>query len=59
MVRIGLQGATDAGQGGAAILASEVDQGQIVMDHRRVGTCMTRFDLKKDGWAFLRSFRPA
>ncbi len=28
-------------------------------DHRRVGTCLTRFDLKKDGWAFLRSFRPA
>jgi hypothetical protein len=28
-------------------------------DHRRIGTCLTRFDLKRDGWAFLRSFRPA
>lgn len=28
-------------------------------DHRRVGVCTTRFDLRRDGWAFLRSFRPA
>lgn len=28
-------------------------------DHRRVGICTTRFDLRRDGWAFLRSFRPA
>jgi hypothetical protein len=28
-------------------------------DHRRIGTCLTHFDLKRDGWAFLRSFRPA
>lgn len=27
--------------------------------HRRVGTCVTRFDLKGDWWSFLRSFRPA
>ena len=27
--------------------------------HRRVGTCLTRFDLRRDGWSFLRSFRPA
>jgi hypothetical protein len=26
--------------------------------HRRVGTCRTSFDLKRDGWSFLRSFRP-
>src|SRR5204863_7198804 len=25
--------------------------------HRRVGTCQTRFDLRRDGWSFLRSFR--
>jgi hypothetical protein len=28
-------------------------------DHRRIGTCLTRFDLRHDGWAFLRSFKPA
>jgi hypothetical protein len=28
-------------------------------DHRRIGTCLTRFDLRRDGLAFLRSFRPA
>jgi len=28
-------------------------------DHRRVATCMTRFDYQKDWWSFLRSFRPA
>jgi len=28
-------------------------------DHRRVGTCLTRFDLRHDWWSFLRSFRPA
>jgi hypothetical protein len=28
-------------------------------DHRRVGTCMTTFDLRRDWWSFLRSFRPA
>jgi hypothetical protein len=27
--------------------------------HRRVGTCVTRFDLRRDAWSFLRSFRPA
>jgi len=27
-------------------------------DHRRVGTCQTSFDLRHDGWSFLRSFRP-
>jgi hypothetical protein len=26
-------------------------------DHRRVGTCVTHFDLQRDGWSFLRSFR--
>jgi hypothetical protein len=26
---------------------------------RRVGTCETRFDLRGDGWTFLRSFRAA
>lgn len=26
-------------------------------EHRRVGTCRTRFDLKRDWWSFLRSFR--
>jgi hypothetical protein len=26
--------------------------------HRRIGTCRTTFDLKRDGWSFLRSFRP-
>jgi hypothetical protein len=25
--------------------------------HRRVGTCETRFDVARDGWSFLRSFR--
>ena len=25
--------------------------------HRRIGICQTRFDLKRDGWSFLRSFR--
>jgi hypothetical protein len=28
-------------------------------DHRRVATCLTRFDVGKDLWSFLRSFRPA
>jgi hypothetical protein len=27
-------------------------------DHRRVGTCKATFDLKRDWWSFLRSFRP-
>jgi hypothetical protein len=27
-------------------------------EHRRVATCETTFDLKKDWWTFLRSFRP-
>ena len=27
-------------------------------DHRRVGTCLTTFDLKHDWWRFVRSFRP-
>jgi len=27
-------------------------------DHRRVATCETSFDLRKDGFRFLRSFRP-
>jgi hypothetical protein len=26
---------------------------------RRIATCDTRFDLAHDGWAFVRSFRPA
>ncbi len=26
---------------------------------RRVARCSTRFDLRHDGWGFLRSFRPA
>ena len=26
-------------------------------DHRRVATCQTTFDLRHDGWSFLRSFR--
>jgi hypothetical protein len=31
---------------------------EIVDDaHRRVGTCEARFDHKRDGWSFLRSFR--
>lgn len=25
--------------------------------HRRIGTCETHFDAKRDGWRFLRSFR--
>jgi len=28
-------------------------------DHRRVATCLTRFDYRSDLWSFLRSFRPA
>jgi len=28
-------------------------------DHQRVGTCVTTFDLRRDTWGFLRSFRPA
>src|SRR5678816_1734612 len=28
-------------------------------DHRRVATCVTRFDYRNDLWSFLRSFRPA
>lgn len=27
-------------------------------EHRRVATCRTRFDLRRDWWSFLRSFRP-
>ena len=27
--------------------------------HERVGTAQTRFDLRRDWWKFLRSFRPA
>jgi hypothetical protein len=27
-------------------------------EHRRVATCQVQFDLRRDGWAFLRSFRP-
>jgi len=25
--------------------------------HRRIGTCETQFDVRRDGWRFLRSFR--
>ena len=28
-------------------------------NRRRVGTALTRFDLRRDGWRWLRSFRPA
>ena len=28
-------------------------------DHRRVATCLTRFDYRNDLWSFLRSFRAA
>jgi|ERR1041385_5842522 hypothetical protein len=28
-------------------------------DHRRIATCLTRFDYRHDLWSFLRSFRPA
>jgi hypothetical protein len=28
-------------------------------EHRRVATCLTRFDLKRQGLSFLKSFRPA
>ena len=28
-------------------------------DHRRIATCLLHFDLKRDGWKFLRSWRPA
>lgn len=28
-------------------------------NHRRVATCLTRFDYQNDWWSFLRSFRPA
>jgi hypothetical protein len=28
-------------------------------DHRRVATCVARFDLRRDGWSWLRSFRRA
>jgi hypothetical protein len=28
-------------------------------EHRRVATCLTRFDYRNDWWSFLRSFRPA
>ncbi len=27
-------------------------------EHRRIGTCKSTFDLRHDGWRFLRSFRP-
>jgi hypothetical protein len=36
-------------------LPAEIFDGQ----HRRIGTCKTSFDLKRDGWSFLRSFRRA
>ena len=34
---------------------------QSILDenHRRVATCLTRFDYRNDLWSFLRSFRPA
>jgi hypothetical protein len=28
-------------------------------EHRRIATCLTRFDYRNDWWSFLRSFRPA
>lgn len=28
-------------------------------EHRRIATCLLHFDLRRDGWSFLRSFRPA
>ena len=28
-------------------------------EHRRIATCLLRFDLKRDGFKFLRSWRPA
>jgi len=28
-------------------------------EHRRVATCLTRFDYRNDWWSFMRSFRPA
>jgi hypothetical protein len=28
-------------------------------EHRRIATCEARFDLARDGWSFLRSFRRA
>jgi len=28
-------------------------------NHRRVATCLTRFDYRNDWWSFMRSFRPA
>jgi hypothetical protein len=28
-------------------------------EHRRVATCLTRFDYRNDWWSFLRSFRTA
>jgi hypothetical protein len=27
-------------------------------EHKRIGTCQTRFFLQRDWWSFLRSFRP-
>lgn len=27
-------------------------------EHRRIGTCQTTFNVKRDWWTFLRSFRP-
>jgi hypothetical protein len=27
-------------------------------ENRRIGVCRTTFDVKRDGWSFLRSFRP-
>ena len=27
-------------------------------DHRRIGACQTKFELKRDFWSFLRSFKP-
>jgi hypothetical protein len=28
-------------------------------EHRRIATCLTRFDYRNDWWSFVRSFRPA
>lgn len=28
-------------------------------DEQKIGTCMTTFDLRRDWWKFVRSFRPA
>lgn len=31
----------------------------IDLDHNQVGTCVVTFDLRRDWWKFVRSFRPA